>query len=399
MEQGKEPGPKYKKSNEVPKLNDGEGIPYLFGNKLLEEIDRFNRPSLGFEKESILVQIEQRAKRSQEKSIKESFDYIRQTLYDQYDHPRFKQGVYAFLSENRARKKMEALLLGGKRVSVSRRPIPTKEEVLQISDEELERLLRVHKTDFELTLERSKKLIIEFHSRFANKAEEKVASEKLPISHDFLRQRIEETKVTLIDALLEKTQDQGGSYNEKNGVFLSEQDFFPLGEEIYTHEMFHALSGRTIITKVTNFTDMADELGLTKEDIAQEDIRGERVGLFFRGKKRFFWLNEAVTESLKQELLVNNIRLQKHLTYKDEIRLFNLLVGKGQLDRKLFLEAYFENYDTNAPVGQKIPAWKRLSKAITDAYGSGFLVRLDKLVQRQGVKSAIEIFEKDWRQI
>ena len=81
--------------------------------------------------------------------------------------------------------------------------------------------------------------------------------------------------------------------SDKEDAMISQQEFVDgRGEKVYVHEMFHALSGRTIIGKEIKDSDSNEYEGI--------DFATSRVGL--RIGRRFGWLNEAVTESLTQDL-------------------------------------------------------------------------------------------------
>ena len=104
-----------------------------------------------------------------------------------------------------------------------------------------------------------------------------------------------------------------------------------------------------------------------------------------------------LTETLTQELIQD----ESKGSYKDERALFQLLQKQGNspIDQKVFLGAYFENYDPDLPYGERIPNWKKLYKAINEAYTPGFLVKLDDFVKVYGVEKAVEVMRYDWKEI
>jgi hypothetical protein len=65
-----------------------------------------------------------------------------------------------------------------------------------------------------------------------------------------------------------------------------------------------------------------------------------------------------------------------------ERHLLELLRTKGnqEIPEKLFLNAYFEDYDLSKPYGDRIPAWKELRRSLNEAYDSSFFIELDNMV-------------------
>lgn len=106
-----------------------------------------------------------------------------------------------------------------------------------------------------------------------------------------------------------------------------------------------------------------------------------------KGKARFRWLNEAVTEDITQEMMSN----AGYSTYHQERELLRLLQTSGafEISNEVIRKAYFENFDTNLPAGRRIPHWKHLQKQLKEAYGEPILVKLDNIVRDQGIQTAI----------
>lgn len=260
-------------------------------------------------------------------------------------------------------------------------------KIEKLPDNTLEKLIANHVKEFNDKLVIFNKVIPKWKVRFNEKILEKINNGEYNLPKKILRQQMKQVKVVLGDALrIDLTSDQGGRHdNFLNTVMVAEQEFTQRGEEIYTHEMFHALSGQTIIK-------WGDD-----EEMYEYDY--QRSGLKIIGVKgeRFKWLNEAVTQSLAKELLPKTV----DSIYKKERDLYDLLriKGKEPIDNKLFLNAYFENYDPTLPYGERIPEWKKLFATLDYAYYPGFLVKLDKFVKMNGVEKAIEVMSKDWTEI
>lgn len=154
----------------------------------------------------------------------------------------------------------------------------------------------------------------------------------------------------------------------------------------YVHEMFHAISGKTIqeIKDPSIFVNDEDD-----EDDEMFEYKVDRVG--FKILNRFRWLNEAVTELLAQTIVPDTERK----SYKYEIELFRLIMEKCGLSSKDFFRAYFENYDPNEvrQSGSAIIEWKRIYGIITDKLGRGFLVSVDNKVKTIGIKETLELLK------
>lgn len=179
--------------------------------------------------------------------------------------------------------------------------------------------------------------------------------------------------------------------------------------KILFHELLHAVSGRTVI-KSQVVDDIEGYGEFTDTDIIHQRT-GTRIGSP-RGeglemKQRFHWLNEAVTEQLTWRLLGKKIPEPKSVmerlmskkyegsaTYVPERKLFDLLLQKGStpLDEKLFLAAYFEDFDPEKP--NPIPAWKAMTKAVRESYGSNMLLELDKMIKSGGIGQAIKFLQE-----
>jgi hypothetical protein len=137
--------------------------------------------------------------------------------------------------------------------------------------------------------------------------------------------------------------------------------------KVFAHEMFHALSGRTILRMPLPQGD-----GTTSEHTHHHQRTGLEI-IGGKGKIMFRGLNEAITESLLETIgLVPQ-------SYKRDRR--SLEEIKGHMKQSgcsnptaLFYAAYFEDYAVNSK--NKIPAWKALDSELRRSLSinySGFL--------------------------
>lgn len=249
------------------------------------------------------------------------------------------------------------------------------------SDAYLE-VLQLHVDRFRKKADAFKALLPRLTQRFKRR----VYAAQLPVDRKIVEQRLRSTEVFLVDALKVSLEEEGkmGAFNEDVGVVcIAEQVPVSQVERVFTHEMLHALSGRTIISEAIPFGEILDRVVVT-----------QRIGLRFQPKppimfrgdsqpeENFRWLSEAVTEHLALKLTNPS-----EGDYEDERLLFRLLTTCGDTDipNHLFYAAYFENYK---PHSTRIPAWKTLSRAINEAYAPGFLVKLDRFVKEYEVGAA-----------
>lgn len=158
--------------------------------------------------------------------------------------------------------------------------------------------------------------------------------------------------------------------------FLSNHKVF---KQVFYHEFLHALS--------TNHDRIFFE---KQENSAYNKIQGpQSTGLQFRGsgdKKRFTWINEAVTERLAF-ILSEGL---EDLAYKKEIRFLDLLNKKKKVDSvlnfNLLIKTYFRHLEK-----REVDDWKEFSREVDKAFGPRFLVLLDIYIQKNGLDKAMEI--------
>lgn len=113
-----------------------------------------------------------------------------------------------------------------------------------------------------------------------------------------------------------------------------------------------------------------------------------RIGVSEGYSKR--WLNEAITETLNQDLELRGRNFQ-YGAYLDERNIYKELLKK--VPEKLFLWPYFDN----APSDEN-KHHDNLTRAIVDAYGFNLLDELD-LLDKDELKEALYHFdvEGNWR--
>jgi hypothetical protein len=224
------------------------------------------------------------------------------------------------------------------------------------------KMLDKHQESFE---KRSQEIVSRFpglKQSFATYFKEFVVQEGINISQDLIDERTGETQIMVIDRLLSAAQDYAGKH-EGGVISISSAISDEALAKVFAHEMMHVLGGRLVL-----------------RESGQEVYKELREGLRFN-KRRFYWLNEAITETL-----ADKIRPGEHSTYEAERRIFEILriSGKEEIPENLFYNAFFENYDPNVPEGERIPGWKKLWVATNEAHGQGFLIKVDEAVLNFG---------------
>lgn len=262
----------------------------------------------------------------------------------------------------------------------------------ELNDERLKNFLRFHIDEQMVTYRESVARIGEWQERF-------IARLPADVDKNLAKRRMAETRVVFFDELSALTswhnQDAGGTFDDKSSIARVDLTESPINQEkIYTHEMLHALSGRSLVFYPRRLTN-------------RQTIINQRVGFHitpyrktgfmpFKCVDRFRWLNEAVTEDITQEMMPR----AGYSTYHQERELLRLLQTSGEfyISSDVIRRAYFENFDTDQPAGGRIPHWKRLQKQLKAAYGEPILVELDNIVRDQGIDAAIsELYDRQNR--
>jgi hypothetical protein len=156
------------------------------------------------------------------------------------------------------------------------------------------------------------------------------------------------------------------------------------------HEILHVISSGQVVEHSFTFKDQTGSIGYisTKDQWSGLQVSGFRV-------KRFDWLNEAMTEEMSADMTD-----AEDLSYVLERELLRLLLTKGkkQIDKKILKNAYFERrgYQKSGKDGQKF--WNKFREAIRESYDHDpqFLIKIDDIVQKEGVFAAIKIM-REWK--
>ncbi|OGK20191.1 hypothetical protein A3D80_01035 [Candidatus Roizmanbacteria bacterium RIFCSPHIGHO2_02_FULL_40_13b] len=188
--------------------------------------------------------------------------------------------------------------------------------------------------------------------------------------------------------------DVGGRYHPSTNtifLFITPEESVPY-TFAFTHELLHGLSGITSLGHVAE--NEYNEEVIHDIDLQRVGLRFDHPDELYRTKNhaekermpRFHWLNEAVTDELTS-LFFSGFPL----SYINERKILGDLAlamrdrNPDQNPYLLFYNAYLEDYNSSAPLGKRVPHWHTLQRAITDTFGQGFLVELDRYILEHGV--------------
>jgi hypothetical protein len=284
--------------------------------------------------------------------------------------------------------------------------------------EEFEQYLRFHIQSELKRFQRFDENFKNYKLNFLEKVGNAVEAGILPVNLDFnkVRSRINHTRLSGAD-LLRFMGSLGGFSDLDHDIVLinlinSDGQVEPLSphwisqesqNHTLTHEGMHAIAGKGVLfsfqDKLENDPPTTKNVHkVFKSGLSFKLSKSKRAELGPLGSRRFIWLDEALTE--KTTVAIEDY--EKPEAYVGEIKLYELIrrKGKDDLDDILFLEAYFEDYDPDAPAGKRLPHWNKLRHAINDSYDSKFLIELDDYIlaynlidQEEGVKKALEFME------
>lgn len=191
------------------------------------------------------------------------------------------------------------------------------------------------------------------------------------------------------DALLSPHLMKGSFYEaDSHALWFSSH---MSGEDIrmeYIKGTMHALAGKTLLSVPQGMEGFPNVIAL-------------RNGLYFGNsyhpymahdviqKKRFEWLDEAVTTDLLMQLLG-----QRQEPQNPENKIVSLLCRKSGISKQLLYKAYFEDYDTTIPQKDRLTAWRAVMRSFTAAFGQGYLVAIDNQIQQKGSAAVLTDLER-----
>jgi hypothetical protein len=212
--------------------------------------------------------------------------------------------------------------------------------------------------------------------------------------YSLIEQKLQEQIFQLEDAFDASINERHGYYSSPEKLSMitsafSRHDQKPQLYHVFVHEVFHALSGHTIIEKTREVKVQKQGMVSYSNSITYDSTAiGFRKSTYSKGGFGT-WFNEAMTEYLTSYFLQTNEKRY----YAEEQALLEYVAtgGKITIPMEDFAQAYFEDYDpTQKPT---IPKWRTLRSKINESFGHEFLPALDALVRKMGAKKALQFLQ------
>ncbi len=217
----------------------------------------------------------------------------------------------------------------------------------------------------------------EYKARFLERFLQGIQDGKYPMDPTVARERIESTQVLVADEFISSLKEIWGDYDGlTHTIRIGATVPMERREQVYVHEMFHALSGKT--ETYTSSDSMPMDANMHSN---------HRVGLSFSPylhlvkaseeplAPQLTWLNEAMTEWLTIDLLGRGDG------YPEERELLELLCSIGSVSLEMLRAAYFEDYHVPNAGKRPTPALRALFQW-TDAHiNTRFLTDLDLIIE------------------
>ena len=246
-------------------------------------------------------------------------------------------------------------------------------------------LHRAHLNEHTQAVAAKEKLSAEWKGSFLKKTAPLIQGGLLPISEDAARQRVVETQIEICNYF--HSPIDCPSFDAKSRCLtIASLDLDWLEESDLMHELFHAISGRSV-------------LRFSKQD--NQSYFVQRVGLSIDSpygnpdySSHFNWLNEGVTEYLTRlispQAEINALGQKYSEAYDLNVALVTSLIEDWGIPRELILNAYFEDDQTGSG-GSSYPAWAPLSSAFNQAFGKAALRKLDQFIHHEGIEEALNL--------
>ena len=171
-------------------------------------------------------------------------------------------------------------------------------------------------------------------------------------------------------------------------------------EHIYTHEMFHVISGNAsvLFERLDNTIPIDLRSGLVqKRGVISRNRTGFSVFSHNAREKTLEWLNEATT----QDLTMLALKEDASINYAQEMELLESLLNRGAkiIPKRMLYDAYFAN-STLGDLDIPPPALRSFLDAVDESFDTkNFLTRLDGYVDKHGLSKAIEALKENPGQI
>lgn len=257
------------------------------------------------------------------------------------------------------------------------------------SDEEFWRLFNENKVPKEVLIaileqreRRQEKIQKEWEPKFEHWREEfrakvhHAVSEGLLPPNEHYDQRIDDVEFLVSDPVAMRNA-LGRSHGA--GILSIQVEF---REETFIrktvfHEMVHHIAGGAIQkTETERYEHGSLQFKATR-------YVNRKHGLAFNTdnetREKGDWINEGMTELLARNLAGVDIVT----SYRHEQNAILNIIRSGAVPQKLFIDAYFEGHLARPEDGSRLPAFRALNKAMTKAYGAGWMKRIGEMIDEK----------------
>lgn len=246
-------------------------------------------------------------------------------------------------------------------------------------------MIRVHKQRLEEVRQDVSDRALLARDRFHATVLDLTKRHMLPLRKATVDRCLQEVRTGVIDPFFGTTEEKWGEYKADTHTIsfdprIPKDRFYA----VYTHEMVHALSGKT--EKYGVF--FPDE----KEDDPDPDwglYEVTRVGFSFgkarrkegRTRGEYTWLNEAITE------LCTELISKRAYGYIEERAILMILMRFG-LSWNMLTKAYFADDDPRMTSGHPTPRMRALFTESARLFGKRFLADLNLVIEHAPTKAA-----------
>lgn len=329
---------------------------------------------------------------AQSPQVSSALNSIREQLAEKFRDIRYSGAIKEFFNGVMVNPILKPRLMA----ALSGSKVIDKSSVNKIPNDLLLDMLIVHASLYIKKTEEFKPREKILRKKFIKRLDQMVKNGVVDLKMPDMVNAINEFKVHLRDPLAQTLIETFGDTNSEHAIinlsFLLSPD---IEEEVYDHEMFHAVSGgATILVSFPSMhKNVVDKSGLVKQEGKLMHVRSGLLFSSLDGEHHLHWLNEAAT----QDLTLTALEKKDGHAYIEEMELLNLLLTKGKfpISKTILYHSYFSRMESGEAdeVGQSI---KVFSDAVDQSYGvEGFLLKLDDYVQKHGLKDAIEIMKRD----
>lgn len=248
-----------------------------------------------------------------------------------------------------------------------------------ISDEFMYAVAKRHVEDIREQEAQLEKIVEETKTEFKTAVTEAVANGSLPETAAEALHRIDSVVVSLSDRLLAVQSSKLGEADDSGKIRVSNEQLqahlVPRLKKTIVHEFLHELSGKsvTVRTKIDDGPHQIHHAFHRKTGVALND-----PDLWYSPNR---WLNEAITEWLAIRLSgykgdTRESAYKGSYSYPTERQELDHLFASG-LEDDVVTNAYFENFSSDQPKGEKGKHFAKLVQRINAVEGQAGFAKLE----------------------